>query len=237
MTHLGLGDMIITAPLAVYLSEQTEIAYPSYPLYKTSVESFFVNHPRISVYTVPEHRAGWHWGCVPHEEFNAVVRAGFANVEPIRTGIYLRPDDHPDFSRCLYSNIGVPWEVRYRCDPLSKAAESVLQVEPAFPNERKIFLHDDPRRAYRITRLVPDGEITFRPNPDERHLSVLRYAKAIYAAKEVHVIDSAFYWLVDSLLTGTESGKLPALYLHAYVRWPRSKSVRYGSRLPWKYLF
>jgi hypothetical protein len=229
--------MIITAPLAVYLSERTEIAYPSYPIYKASVESFFVNHPRISVYTVPEHRTGWHWGCVPPEEFNALVRREFGGVEPIRTGIYLRPDDSPDFSVCLYRNIGVPWEIRYSHDPIRQAAESVPQVEPVFPNERKIFLHDDPRRNFRIARLCPNGEITFRPNPDERHLSVLRYAKAIYAAREVHVIDSAFYWLVDALLTGTAPEKLPALYLHNYVRWPRPAGVRYGSRLPWKYLF
>jgi hypothetical protein len=51
------------------------------------------------------------------------------------------------------------------------------------------------------------------------------------AAYEIHVIDSAFFHLINSL---------PALgarlYLHQYPRWPRPINFRYPSHLPWNYI-
>jgi hypothetical protein len=228
---------LVQAPLAVALSEREgEIAFPAYETYRASVESFFVHHPLIHVYALPPYQPGWMWGGAPEEVFaKAIHRAGLNGTAPIRLGIYrdLRVV-MPDFSQTFYKDARIPYVTRFEKCPIKEAAKLVRQVPPVFPNERKIFLHDDPRRNFRITRLVPNGEITFRPKPEESHLSVLRYARAIYEAREIHVIDSAFFWLVNALLTGSEVKA--KLYFHAYVRWPHDRHFRYESRIPWEYL-
>jgi hypothetical protein len=154
---------------------------------------------------------------------------------PLRLGIYRGNGLGIDFSKTFYEQAGLPYAVRFEKCPIKEAAKKVPQVTPLFPNHRKIFLHDDAPRGFPITRLVPNGEDAFRPKPEEKHLSILRYAEAIQEALEIHVIDSAFFWLVNALLSGTP---LKArLYFHAYVRWPHGTFFRYENRLPWEYIY
>ena len=187
VTHLGLGDALVQAPLAVALSEREgEIAFPAYETYRASVESFFVNHPLIRIYPLPAYEPGWQWGGAPEAVFKAAIaRAGMNGASPIRLGIY---GDRlgKDFTRTFYEQAGVAYAIRFEKCPIKEAAKKVPQVTPLFPNERKIFLHDDAPRGFPITRLVPNGEEAFRPKPEEKHLSILRYAEAIREAVADH---------------------------------------------------
>jgi hypothetical protein len=237
ITHIGLGDSIVQAPLAIAISERDgPVAFPAYKTYMASVESFFVHHPLVTVYQIPDYqkRPDWPWGGAPEKVFAAsIAAAGMNGATPIRAGIY-KGRLMEDFSKTFYRDTNVPYSVRFEKCPIKEAAKLVKQVEPVFPNERKIFLHDDPSRNFRIKRLIPTGEMTFRPNPHESHLSCLRYADVIRAAKEIHVIDSGFFWLVNALLVGEPI--TAQLFFHCYPRWPHHKGFRYETRLPWQYL-
>jgi hypothetical protein len=118
-----------------------------------------------------------------------------------------------------------------RC-PLAQAWKQVEQLELAqWPgNGKKIFLHDDPIRGYVIRRFVNRTQAFHPGSGGDTDQSILRYIGLIHEADEIHVIDSAFFHLVNSFKPKAN------LFLHQYPRWPRRINFRYQSKLHWNYV-
>jgi hypothetical protein len=226
VTHIGLGDCIVQTGLAVALLERYErIAFPCYEPYLASVSSFFVNHPRISVYTLP-HRPGWNWGSPPDRVWDETMeRLGLDTTNQIRLGNYSGRGTGWDFTQSFYEHAQVPYEARWDKCPIREAAKGFADHGCG----AKVFIHDDPQRGFNIRRNgILDACVAGRETIGS---SMLTYAETIESADEVHVIDSSFFWLVNAL---NPKGKL---YLHCYARWPRPNYFRYQSRQEWEYLF
>lgn len=83
------------------------------------------------------------------------------------------------------------------------------------PKNEYVFLHDDQERDFAINekKLDPKYEI-FRPNPNITS-NVFDYLMIIEGAKEVHVIDSSFMFMIDCL---PEKENYPKLFIHRYSR-------------------
>jgi hypothetical protein len=232
ITHLGLGDGILQTGAAVVLAERSgEIAFPCYERYSVSTRSFFADHPLISTYTLP-HEETFAWGSPPEGVYaRRIEECGMEAATPLRSGIYAGIGIDEDFSRSFYKHLNVPYEARWERCPLIEAWKRVEQLTlPRWPGGgRKIFLHDDPARGYVIRKLINRQE-AFQPEFYDWNQSILRYIGLILEADEIHVIDSAFFHLVN---TFTPRAKL---FLHQYSRWPRSIGFRYPSRLNWRYV-
>jgi hypothetical protein len=206
------------------------IAFPCYQQYETSVKSFFAGEPRIKVYTLP-HRADWDWGSPPDAVYDHWIKdSGMDPHNAIRAGVYAGCGIDTDFTQSFYHHTGIPYDCRWSKCPIAAAAAKVEQLKPEFPSKRRIFMHDDPARNFFIRQVINRGE-AFKPDPNDVTQSVLRYVDLILAAHEIHVIDSAFFHLVNSL-----PSVAARLYLHQYPRWPRPLSFRFPSRLAWTYL-
>jgi hypothetical protein len=233
VTHLGLGDAFIQAGAAVVLNERHgEIAWPCYEQYKPTLESFFVDYPGISIYTLP-HKKDWDWGSPPDFVYDRAIKAaGMEGVPHIRAGVYAGVGIGWDFSQAFYEHLSIPYTARWDRSPIREATKKVEQVPvDAFPNqERKIFVHDDPSRGYTISRLV-NRNAAFRPDFSDPSLSILRYGRLIETADEIHVIDSSFFWFVNALQPRAK------LFFHCYARWPRGNDFRFPSKQDWTYLF
>jgi hypothetical protein len=232
ITHLGLGDGILQTGAAVVLAERYgKIAFPCYERYRESIRSFFVNHPNISLYTLP-HEEAYEWGSPPDWVWTQQIKKFEMEGAPqLRAGNYAGLGIDQDFSQSFYQHLNVPYEARWDRCPLTEAWKRVDQLSsdrwPA--RGRKIFLHDDPARDYVIRKLV-DRTQTFQPNFADWNQSILRYVGLILEADEIHVIDSAFFHLVN---TFNPPGQL---FLHQYPRWPRPIGFRYPTRLKWRYV-
>jgi hypothetical protein len=228
ITHLGLGDGILQAGAFVVLCERYgEIAVPCYEQYETSTRSFFAAYPQISVYTL-QHRFGFDWGSPPEWHWKKRIKEFGLAGEPLRAGVYAGGIDE-DFSASFYRQLGVPYAARWERCPLREAATQVEQLSLSqWPTERKIFLHDDPIRGFVIRRFINRGQ-AFHPDNDTSQ-SILRYIDLIEEAQEIHVIDSAFFHLVNSFKPKAK------LFLHQYPRWPRRINFRYQSILDWRYV-
>ncbi|SRR5258708_2908861 len=227
VTHIGLGDCIVQTGLAVsLLSRYDRIAFPCYEPYYASVSSFFVNVPRISIYTLP-HRPGWDWGSPPDRIWDEEMeRNGLDTNNQIRLGNYSGRGTGWDFTQSFYEHANVPYSDRWDKCPIGEAVKCSWNGDAS---TYEAFAHDDPDRGYRISRL--DGGVVLWAHKSFIEESILSYAHAIETVGEIHVIDSAFFWLVNAL---EPKGKL---YLHCYARWPRSPQFRYQSRQEWQYLF
>jgi hypothetical protein len=230
VTHLGLGDGIIQSGLAIALLERySALAFPSYPRYAASLRSIFVNEPRISVYTVPQ-IPGEDYGGPRDATYEAAIRvAGLDVTRQIRLGNYSGRGTGWDFSKSFYAQANVDYRNRWDKCPIRDAWPKVSQVQIKDGGAKRIFLHDDRARGFTINRARVGPGFVYAPPPDIDS-SILKYASYIIAADEVHVIDSAFFWLADSLpLRGRP-------YLHKYPRWPRPHGFRYDMHHNWNYL-
>lgn len=197
--HLGLGDAILLAGLAVELAkEHGGVVFPCYPHNEASVRSFFVAHPQIEV--------------VPVKHETDMMRAGLKSAAPILPlGHYshAHPESDETFDAWMHRSAGVPLEARWG-GPIPAAAKRVGQFQIPL-RDNYIFLHEDRARSFRIKpEFLPKME-HFVPSACNVS-SILAYADALYHAKEVHVINSAFLHLAETLPT---TGKL---FLHTYAR-------------------
>jgi hypothetical protein len=236
ITHLGLGDGILQTGAAIVLAERSgEIAFPCYERYSVSTRSFFADHPLISIYTLPhEEGLGWAWGSPPEGVWERRIREeGMDGATPFRSGIYAGIGIDQDFSQSFYKHLNVPYAARWDACPLGEAWKRVDQLtlpDGGWPGgSRKIFLHDDPARGFVIHKLINRLE-AFQPEFSDWSQSILRYVGLILEADEIHVIDSAFFHLVNTFIPRAK------LFLHQYPRWPRPIGFRYPTRLNWRYV-
>jgi hypothetical protein len=231
ITHLGVGDGIIQSGLAVALLERYEhVAFPSYSEYMPTFESIFTDHPRISVYAVPRLKFE-DYGSPKDFTYNkAIEAAGLGSFEKLKLGVYSGRGIAWDFTKSFYQHAEVDYAMRWKASPIGKAWANVPQVEPEMlDGQPKIFLHDDVNRGFIIQRnRLKNGEV-FSPDNGFKQ-SILRYAKYLIEADQIHCIDSAFFWLADHLPTQGH------LFLHRYPRWQRPRDFRYETYRHWNYI-
>jgi hypothetical protein len=122
---------------------------------------------------------------------------------------------HNNVRELFYIHAGFSPQIRWEYNPLPEAAKLIEQVP--VPEGDYVFLHDDAapgdngRRGFRIQPEYFKGQYIHPHRKDEK-LSILRYADALINAKEIHVIDSCFFHLAESLPI---KGKV---FLHSYAR-------------------
>ena len=205
MTHLGLGDAIVSGGLAVAKAmSHGGLRFPCWKHNEPSVKSFFVNYPEIEV--VPIDRDDLEG--ILHQEKNAIF-CGHYSGEPAL--------EDEGFDAWIYRTAGESLDLRWELDPVVDAMAAVSQRPSSRPI--KYFIHDDPRRDFSITKnRVHQEGVQPWPNNDceEKCNSILEYAYWLKKAESIHVINSAFLHLAESLPT------TGSLYLHAYAR-PHSR--------------
>jgi hypothetical protein len=230
ISHVGLGDSILLSGAAVELAKRHgKLRVPAYAQYLESVKSFYVNHPEIEVYSV-DNPEGSHWGCPPVTCFEVIG-------EPIYCGLYANAigAKSASFPEWFYRQLGVDYSHRWDSCPIQNAWE---KSGPIVLKTNEVFVHDDAERGFNITKGIPEG-VFFRPmNPIFKiksgsfasslsALGILQYSFAIAQAAEVHVIDSCFYHLAESLDTFGQ------LFLHRYARSYSSPWNDYPTRKKW----
>jgi hypothetical protein len=128
-----------------------------------------------------------------------------------------------DFIKAFYLRSGVDYAKRWDSDPIPDILDSVPQIAWP-PVGKRVFVHDDPARGFRITRLDRRG--TFFPPFTG---NALEYAQILISAEEIHVIDSVFFCLANQLPVQGQ------LFYHWYAR-PDRRNFRYELRKEWSYL-
>ncbi len=198
--HIGLGDLVLLCPIGIYLSQiYDKVYFPARCSDKSSLITFFVNHPRIELY----------W---PHALPGLDVFPFPASDRVIRTGIYhyeprLPIDDSLSFIENYYQHADVPMSVRWDYCPLKEASRQVEQYHG--PSEPFEFIHDAPERGYTIRGNFKNP---FFVRDQPRNLSILRYVDMLRNAAEIHCMDSCFLHLAESVQTNG------SLFYHKYCK-------------------
>lgn len=171
--HLGLGDAIICAPIAIkYLN----------PGYVMSTQGNFISVDSIFQGT----DVGVH-----------VVKDKFpVDGAALNLGHYGIPrEEGESFDRWFFRQAGMDITDRSLC-PITNGAWKETEQHRIEARDF-IFLHEDSERGFFVNRdKLPMKVIV---TPYAKMESILAYSELIINAKEVHVIDSVFLHLADRL--------------------------------------
>ena len=143
------------------------------------------------------------------------IIAPYSDSNKILTGVYredFRSIPNKSFDEIFYIQIGISFDARWDKFHIQRDDEEENRIfEQLYPKKPYVFVHDDPERGYGITKNIPSNYSIVRPIKELTNL--FGYLKLIENAEEVHLIDSSFMFLIDSL---PNVGK--NLYIHRYVR-------------------
>lgn len=210
--HLGLGDLILTNGMIRVLAERHgRVIVPAKTHNVATAMWMFSDDPRIEICMVDDEQQmlkearRWH-----------SVGVGLWSPRGLRT-------KHWDAS--FYEDTDVPYECRwthFKMPPLPNIK---------LVNNTYVFLHEDKKRGYFIHReVVSCGCFHYLPEPSQpfqNHIPILQNAS------EIHVIDSCFLCLADSIPTNATRH---VLHLHATSHDPYKKFGPPTLRKNWEIL-
>ena len=97
-----------------------------------------------------------------------------------------------------------------------------------YDNEEYLFVHDDPERDRHFKEEFVDKRIkTIRPI-DHKDIGLFDFIYTIENAKEVHVMNSSFSCLIDTMKISTNK-----LFLHEYARNDMGDNPNHKLKLDW----
>jgi hypothetical protein len=174
--HLGLGDAIAFAGLALKIADGKSLTVPCWQHNYNSVKSFFANHKNITVQVV-KNEAGFE---------SADFQLGYFKSVP--------PNDGESHIEWMYRQANENVANRFEYCPLIQAAKLVKKIKK---DGDFIFVHDDESRGYNISLKT----IFKKVSPENTGKSILAYSDILYNAKEIHCIDSSFLHLTEAIWT------------------------------------
>lgn len=195
--HLGLGDAIICNGLVRRAAKSgwDKVILPAKPHNFDTVKWMFSDEPIISVIEVDG-----------DEEMQRIGKFGCWTGIGLWSQRGLQPKK---WDRGFYEDAGVPFECRWSEFKLPPIDETVCHRHPRW------FIHDDPSRRYVICTTKVPGD--YRPDPSAPFAD---HVLPLKAAQEIHVIDSCFLALADSIAT---KAKRHVLHLYATAHDPYKK--------------
>lgn len=210
--HLGLGDHIMCHGIVREYSKKYErVAVFSYPHNYVSVSFMYRDLKNITIIKGDDAFArkfiSDNASKFDRDKYDQVIFLGFQYLDR-NSGIPLEKQ----FYQIAGVDLAKKWDNFFIKRDLEK--ETSLFQQAALGDEY-VFLHEDPVRNYRIDRkkinkkygiFTPDKKLTE---------NIFDYLTIIEKAKEVHVIDSSFMFLVDCLPYNNPNQKL---YIHRYSR-------------------
>jgi len=200
----ALGDTIVIAGAVVVLTGRYgRLRYACLPKYERSVRDIFATTSQVVILPITPEEVPLIVGEIRPEDLILINTPGAALCPP--------DFDRESWATWMYRQVDIPFAERWNSSPVKQAAKLVRQIP--WP-EGAAFLHDDAERGFAIEKFLRYPVVFQRVRKGEAE-SLLGYAQAIEQAPEVHVIDSAFVHLAESL------HPRGALFLHRYARFWR----------------
>jgi hypothetical protein len=186
--HLGLGDAIIcNGMVRVFAKDHEKVFVPAKFHNAPAVEWMFSDLPNVEVVSVID---------------DSDMLRQATMCESVGVGLWSKRGLQPQgWDAGMYYDACVPFKCRW----------SEFKLPSDIPNygvEGSVFIHDDPERGYCIALAVPKDCIYMpsKRKPFEDHVRMM------LDAREIHVIDSCFLCLADSIETNAKRH-----VLHAYA--------------------
>jgi hypothetical protein len=218
---MGLGDMILCNAIIRNICKHYEqvVAFVK-PEYSQSISFMYRDLKNLELITINEVDID---NILSSVDIDNKIWVGFGNIEHLLEAFR--------FDECFYKQVGLKFDRRWSdfyVDRDLKEEKKLLERFNLKPGEY-IFVHDDSIRGYNISdRFFSSDLQIFRPDQSEQN--IFNYCTILENAKEIHVMDSCFKHVADSLYLTND------LFYHVYVRGTGNHHVT-NSRNSWRYIF
>jgi len=205
-SHLGLGDSIsINGIVRSYAEKYNYVYVFAKPNNSKNVLYMYRDNPKIKIIPMEDNQVRQFMKMVPNNNYLIIGH------EELHKKLVINREGR--FDQLFYEMANVPFEDKWNKFYLQRDLEIEKDV---FYNklglkddEEFIFVHDDKERP--ITHKFPGFKII---KPDRKDISIFHFLYTIEKAKQVHVIDSSFFNLIDCIRLRDDE----ELYFHKYVK-------------------
>lgn len=214
--HLGLGDTIICNGFVNDHADRFDHVFVfCKPIYYTSVEFLYRVNEKVTV--------------LPADDADAMVIYDKLQTDiKKKIGFNLLKEtcdlNSCGFDKGFYYISGVDFEKRYTYFKLNRDLnrEKNLMNSLGLVSNNYIFLHEDPHRNFIIDRKhIKNSSLpVFFPKNNITD-NIFDYCTIIENAKEIHVFDSSFKNLIETLNIQTDQ-----LYYHTYIKGVTTDSIK-----------
>lgn len=220
--HLGLGDHILCNGLVRYFAELYERVYlfakthnlknVSY-MYRDLQNLKFIPMDNSEVNFFMKVSPNNNYLIIGHEELHKKLKT-----------------ENKTFDEIFYEMANLPfedkWDKFYFQRNLEKEKDVYYNKLKLKDREEYLFVHDDQKTGRLIKSAYLSKKIKIINPADFKNIGIFDFIYTIEKAREVHVMDSSFSCLIDTMKIQKEN-----LFMHFYVRTDNSPSPKF--KLNW----
>jgi hypothetical protein len=175
-------------------------------VYNSTISGMYCDNPKVRIIPVENDTAAL--------KFIEDNRSFFTDIKIIGFN-YLNPNSNLKFEEQFYLQAGIEFNKKWNSFKIGRnnQKEKILQ-EKIIKNKEYLFVHDDFQRNMKISSHFLQEKEIIKANETYSD-NILDFCSIIEEAKEIHVIDSCFMFLIDCLNYTNESQKL---FVHRYSR-------------------
>lgn len=217
-SHLGAGDHISQSGIIRYKCESYDKVYVfCKPHNIPNVSFLYRDEPKIKLIAMDDAGVRSFMWFNPDNEYLIVGHDQF-------TRVFNNPLNTRKIDEIMYDMGQTPLEYKWSKFKLQRDPEREQMVFDYYKCEegKYSFVHD--KEGMRIKRHNPGGK---QVRPDNMNFTLFDYLKVIENAREIHVINSSFFCLIDVL--GINK---PNMYLHNYLQ-NHSELLIGRTKSPW----
>lgn len=197
--HLGMGDFLVCNSIFRHFAESNGIILPCKSANLPSVQ-FMLNGLTVAFLAVTNDEQV--------DRFTGI--ASMRGTEILKLGMFGEGFDGKRWDAAMFEQAGLPFEQRWTGFKVDR--DLSREFEP--PKEPYAFVHEDVQRGFviRLARVPKDIKLVYPVIGQTNNL--FDYCRLIENATELHLIDSCFAILADSL----PSLKCKRFVVHHYAR-------------------
>ncbi len=222
--HLGLGDAIIcNAIIRSYAEKYDKVFVFSKPRNTKNTLWMYRDNPRIKIISMEDFEikqfmkigSSNKYLIVGHEELFKILDKGLET-----------------FDQIFYKMSNIPfedkWNKFYFERDLEKEKNAFYNKLGLKDDEQFLFVHDDPERGRHFKKeFIKKGVKVIHPTK-HKDIGIFDFIYTIEKAQEVHVMNSSFSCLIDTMQIKTNK-----LFYHEYARTDMGNNPNHKLKLNW----
>lgn len=225
--HLGMGDSLLCNGLVRHFAENYDIIYVfAKPNYIKNVLYMYRDNPRIKIIQMDDYQVKSFMSINPNNNYLVLGH----------TNDYMAKIDSKEwtFEEGFYKIAKVPFEYKWSKFFIQRdliKEKEIFKKLGLKEGEKYSFIHDDTKRGRIFKKQYLDSSIKFIHPVDYQDIGLFDFLYTIENAYEVHVHNSSFANLIDTLEL-----KIERLFYHKYARQEAGLDQTFSKNVNWTFL-
>jgi hypothetical protein len=225
--HLGMGDHILCNAIIRTYTEQYDKVYNfAKPRFANNVMYMYRDLSNVKIIPAEMVNVQTFMNFSPNNNY-LILGHTAEYFEKFNNGIYKH------FDEGFYIMANIPYSYKYDKFYLQRDLDSekntYYNILGLKDNEEYVFIHEDPDRNRLVKKEYINNKLKTIRSSDYKNINIFDFIYTIENAKEVHVMNSSFSCLIDTMQL-----KVNKLFLHEYMRNDMGINPNHQLKLDWK---